>query len=285
MEVVLKKDKGYFAKEISLLNETERKIIKLCIEGKTFSEIKKELKISDQLLNYYLNKKLKDFIEKEIKDKRIIYKSKKAYYILIDNNPDFYLEKSSKKDLYPFIENGMLNSIIVVGSPDPHGPFSARARDLHYVGFFMSYLGKFFDKTKYSNFIRLDTDVISEKLLEENLIIIGGPVTNVITYKLNTSLKVRFLQEYNWDIYSEFSNKRYSDETVGIVAKISNPWYSNKKILLFAGKRAIGTKIAINCFIENNIDTNKDFYIIVQGKDFDGDGKPEKIYLIEENYI
>ena len=285
MEAILKGDKGYFAKEVSLLGEIEKKILKLCINGKTFSEIKKELKISDQLLNYYLNKKLKNFIDKGFVNGKIIYKSKKAYYVLIEDIPDFYIDKSSKKDFYPFIRDGLLDSIIVVGSPDPHGPFSARSRDSHYVGFLMSYLGKFFDKSKYSNFVRLDTDVINEKLLQENLIVIGGPVTNIITYKLNISLKVRFLQEYNWDIYSEFSNKQYSDETSAIIVKTTNPWDSNKKILLFAGKRAIGTKIAINYFIENEIETNKDFYIIVHGKDMDGDGKPEKIYLLEEIYI
>ncbi len=281
MEAVLKDNKGYFTKEISILNEIEKKILKICTNGKTFSEIKRELSISDQLLNYYLNKKLKNFLEKHYINKKTIYKSKKAYYIIIDDTPDFYLEINTKKDLQPFIVDNMLNSIIVVGSPDPHGPFSARSRDSHYVGFLMSYLGKFFDKSKYSNFIRLDTDIINEKLFDENLVIIGGPVTNIVTYKLNTSLKVRFLQEYNWDIYSEFSDKRYSDETVSIIAKVTNPWSPDKKILLFAGKRAIGTKIAINYFIENELDINKDFYIIVQGKDLDGDGKPDKIYLVE----
>lgn len=278
-------NKGYNAKRINILSEIEIKILKSLLKEKTLSELSKELNISEQLLNYYINKKLKEFVEKIKKDKKIYYKSYKAYYIIIDENPDFYLISVNKKDLKPFVENDVLNSIIVVGAPIPHGPFSASARDIHYVGFLMSYISKFFDKTKFKDFIRLDIDVINEDLLKENLIIIGGPVTNVITYKLNISLKVRFLQEYNWDIYSEFTGKRYSDEFTGIIVKTNNPFDNNKKILLFAGKRAIGTKLAINYFIQNNINFEKDFYIIIQGKDYDGDGKPEKIEILEENYI
>ncbi len=276
--IVIKDNKGFYAKEVKILGERELEILrKLAEKEYTLTELAKELKIYPQLLSYYLNKKLKEFVEIRKKGNRVVYRAYKSYVILTNEKEDFIVENLKGKTLEPFITDGTLNALIVVGAPFPHGPFSASARDIHYVGFLMSYLGKFFNRTKYLEYIKLDTDVIKENLLKENLIVIGGPVTNMITYRLNTTMRIRFLQEYNWDLYSEFTDKRYSDELVGLIAKITNPWDENKKILLFAGKRAIGTKLAIKYFIQNDLDLSKDFYLVIQGIDYDGDGFPEKI--------
>ncbi len=281
--IVIKDNKGFYAKEVKIFGEKELKILKKLSEKEySLSELSKELNIYPQLLSYYINKKLKDFIEVKKVENKVVYKAYKAYVVLINEKEDFTMETYAKKDLEPFVKDKTLNSLIVVGAPFPHGPFSASARDIHYVGFLMSYLGKFFDKSKYTEYIKLDTDVIKENLLKENLIVLGGPVTNMVTYKLNTVMKIRFLQEYNWDLYSEFTDRRYSDEYTGLVANIKNPWDQDKRIIVLAGKRAIGTKLAIKYFIQEKLDLSKDFYIIIQGIDLDGDGFPEKIKEIEK---
>jgi len=281
--MIVEGKRGYIGKRVRIFDGFSREILRLLSEKEmNISEIAKELKKSEQLISYYINKKLKDFLEVIRVDNKVKYKAYKAYYDIVNEKEDFVYQTFEKSDLKPFIENNTLNCIIVVGSPLPHGPFSASSRDLHYVGFLMSYLGKFFDKTKYEDFIRLDIDVNKEGLLRENLILIGGPVANYITYRINISLKIRFLQEYNWDIYSDFTNKRYSDEFSGLVVNIKNPFDTEKRIILLAGKRAIGTKIAIKYFISNELDLSRDFYIVINGIDEDSDGRPEKIIELEK---
>ncbi|MGC9079724.1 MAG: winged helix-turn-helix domain-containing protein [Nanopusillaceae archaeon] len=284
--MILIDGKGYNGKKTSFFDEISKKILYELSENElTLSELAKKLNMSPQLLNYYLNNKLKDFIIKIGDGKKVKYKSYKLYYDIVNEKYDYVIFQYEKRNFGKFIRDGILDCYIVVGSPDPHGPFSARARDLHYVGFLTMYFGKFVDGFKDENYIKIDTDIINTNIIRENLIVIGGPVTNMIMYRINTSLKVRFLQEYNWDIYSEFTNKRYSEELAGLIANIKNPFNEEKNILLFSGKRAIGTKIAIRYFVKNKIDLDREFYLIVEGKDEDGDGIVEKEYLIEINYL
>ncbi len=281
--MIIENNKGYLAKRVKIFDGLAREILKLLsTEEMSISEIAKKLQKSDQLISYYINRKLNRFLISNKSGNKVKYKAYKAYYDIINDKEDFIYTEGSVKNLSPFIKDGILNCIIVVGSPLPHGPFSASSRDLHYVGFLTSYLGKYFNKVKYEDFIRLDIDVNKEGLFKENLILIGGPVANYITYKINTILKVRFLQEFNWDIYSELSNNRYSNELLGLLANIKNPFNSEKRILLLAGKRAIGTKLSIKYFISKEMDLSKDFYIIIRGLDEDSDGKPEKIVEIEK---
>jgi len=284
--MIIEDKRGYIGKRVKIFDGISREILRLLSEREmSISEIAKEMNKSEQLISYYVNKKLKEFLEVIRVNNKVKYKAYKAYYDIVNEKEDFVYQRFEKKNLEPFIEDNSLNCIIVVGSPIPHGPFSASSRDLHYVGFLMSYLGKFFDKTKYEDFIRLDIDVNRENLLEENLILLGGPVANYITYRINVSLKVRFLQEYNWDIYSDFTGKRYSDELSGLIANIKNPFNPEKRIILLAGKRAIGTKIAVKYFISNELDLSKDFYIVINGIDEDSDGKPEKVVETEKSYL
>jgi len=187
--MIVEDKRGYIGKKVKIFDELSRGILRLLSEREmSISEIARELNKSEQLISYYINKKLKEFLEVIKVDNKIKYKAYKAYYDIVNEKEDFVYQMTEKKSLKPFIEENTLNCIIVVGSPLPHGPFSASSRDLHYVGFLMSYLGKFFDKTKYEDFIRLDIDINKEGLLRENLILIGGPVANYITYRINISL-------------------------------------------------------------------------------------------------
>ncbi|MEM4511576.1 MAG: helix-turn-helix domain-containing protein [Candidatus Aenigmatarchaeota archaeon] len=282
--MIIENNKGYYSKKVSFFDNLSREILKIISEKPmSISEIAKITGKSEQLISYYINKKLKNYLDIVNEDKKTKYKAYKSYYDIVNEKEDFIFYETKNNNLYPFIENNTLNCLIVVGSPLPHGPFSASSRDSHYVGYLTSFLGKFFNKTKYSDFIRLDTDVIKENLLNSNLILLGGPVSNYISYKINTILKVRFLQEYNWDIYSDFTNKRYSNELVSLISCLKNPFDENKRILLIAGKRALGTKIAIKYFISSSLDLSKDFYIVIDSLDLDSDGIPEKIIELEKN--
>src|SRR3989344_2403073 len=44
----------------------------------------------------------------------------------------YYHIRNESEFLEPFISNGQLDSLIIVGSPDPHGPDKARSRDGYY---------------------------------------------------------------------------------------------------------------------------------------------------------
>lgn len=244
----------------------------LNLESLSLKELSKKLGIYPQLLSHYLNKLLKSgFIVKNGRK----FKAFKTYSQIILDIPDekFYsipkvpefLKKFQEKEFY-----------IVIGSPDPHGPFSARAKDNH----LLFYLGQMI----YSiSSVKFDTEVVNYNLLNKNLIVVGGPVTNVVSYRLNTILKLRFLQEFNWDIFSDFSNKKYSEENIGIVCYIKNPFNVESEIILLAGKRRIGTEIAIKSL--SMFSTKNYFYSIVEGKDLDGDGEIDKIEILELNEV
>ena len=84
-----------------------------------------------------------------------------------------------------FIDDGSFNGTIVVGAPEPHGPYRSSARDGHYATQLAFFLGSFCSLPP--NFVvKLDVDANSEKISRtENIISIGGPGTNIITSEFN----------------------------------------------------------------------------------------------------
>ena len=89
-----------------------------------------------------------------------------------DRYGNYSEEKSVLKDfLYPFVFAGKINCKIVVGSPDPHGPYQVRGRDGHYgidLALFLGQYGSIPDKFS----TKLDVDVKAEKADKDNLILI-----------------------------------------------------------------------------------------------------------------
>ena len=65
----------------------------------------------------------------------------------------------------------------------------------------------------------LDTDV-RESDLDNNLILIGGPITNKTTERFNDKLPIKF---ENGVIKSTISNETYPQDEAGIIVKIKNP--------------------------------------------------------------
>jgi hypothetical protein len=190
------------------------------------------------------------------------------------------------KLLEPWVIDRKLNAIIVVGSPDPHGPWKARASDSCCAIDFALFLGTFTDGKNIPNY-KLDVEV-REKDLNENLILIGGPMVNLITQKVNPKLPIYIDLNGEKNIVSKISGKNYIEEESGLIAVIDNPWNSKKKILVLAGKRFQGTRSAVIAWIKyldkiakGNKFKPKIIARIVKGYDLDGDGIIDSAEILE----
>ena len=181
---------------------------------------------------------------------------------------------------------------IVVGSPTPHGPFKTSARDGHYASHLTFFLGQF-AKMPEEFAIKLDVDVKAEKEEKNNLILVGGPGTNLLTQELNEYLPIRFNMQPSEQgflfggLVSRKTSNVYTADAVGLIAKIVNPWDNTKRIAVLAGNKAVGTKACVlaltnfwkktlKCY--NGEDT---FAKVIQGFDLDGDGKVDSIEVLE----
>jgi DNA-binding transcriptional ArsR family regulator len=196
------------------------------------------------------------------------------------------LDEQPKKFLEPFIEDGQLNALIIVGSPDPHGPEKARSRDGYYGIDFALFLGTFLNYVPSLN-VKLDTEARSEDL-QKNLILIGGPVINTVTEKINSRLPIRFEKDENWIIKSAISGKKYHSDENGIIVKAKNPFNQKKYVLVVAGKRYAGTKAVMIAFIKHfkeiiagNKHDNSQLAKVVEGVDLDSDGLVDDVEIME----
>lgn len=258
--------------------------------------IAKELGIDEQVVYYYIHKLEKSGlikVEKEEKVKGVLCKyykpSAKAYgFELSQPSEEAQIETTKEvTDFFSeFVGDGIFNGSIVVGSPSPHGPFLTSARDGHYAVQLALFLGNLCSLPK-KYIVKLDTEVKAEHEEKRNMILIGGPITNIISNEINQKLKIRFIWDETWSIFSEFSNKKYFDDDIALIAKISNIWDHNKKIILFSGLRLESTKISIVAIthfydkILKGYNNTKDFYALIRGLDRDGDGKVDDIALLE----
>ena len=112
-------------------------------------EIARKLKIHEQKIYYHIRKLVKAGAIKVVREeekKGAIAKYYKATfpamgielpfgYRKISKSPDANIDEKMKQFLSPLIKNEVFDGKIVVGSPDPHGPFKAKARDGHYAAY------------------------------------------------------------------------------------------------------------------------------------------------------
>lgn len=194
--------------------------------------------------------------------------------------------KQDPEFLKPFIEDGQLNAVIVAGSPDPHGPEMARSRDGYYGMDIALFFGTFLSSVR-GPCVKLDTEAREEDL-KENLILIGGPIVNNITRKINNKLPIKFDKKRNWAVFSKISNKYYLADEIGIIVKTKNPFNSRKRLLLIAGKKHMGTRAAMLAFLkhfdkicEGNRFNPKQHAKVVEGRDFDADGIVDDVEVHE----
>jgi len=271
------------------------------------AEIAKRLKMPQQEAYYYFNQlKNAGLLEISRKEERRgglakFYSAKQPSFAIvpgfkeIGKKADFTSIQGMEKDLQPgikkffspFIEKGELNAKIVVGAPDSHGEFKARARDSHLAVEFACFLGSLAEKIRFP-LVFLDTMARPLKEENSNLVVIGGPITNKTSNELNEFLPVKFTHSNgNWVIESSLSGNQFTEDSIGVVEKIKHPFHDGKYILFLAGKRNAGTKAAILSLMQHTdqvIKPNpfgKKNARVVEGLDLDSDGVIDGVELRE----
>ncbi len=257
-------------------------------------QLARKLKLHEQKVYYYIHKLEQAEIIKIIKQERLGGMIAKWYAPISDSFfvPIGEFQESSKVKeqesgfLHPFISNGILNSIIVVGSPDPHGPLKARSRDGYFGMDLALFLGTFLNRISESK-VRLDTEIGERELQENHLIILGGPIVNKVAERLGKNAPIYFDEEKK-GFFSTITEKLYVHEEVGVIVKYKSPFNKDKSILFLAGIRNSGTKAAILTFLQqfkeiekgNRFDKNSSCKV-VEGIDLDSDGIVDSVDILE----
>jgi DNA-binding transcriptional ArsR family regulator len=291
-----------------ILNRLSWKILVMLSEEEMYPlEIAKKLGIHEQKVYYHIRKLARAgaiTVAKEEEKKGAIAKYYKAVspafgielpqgYKTLERLSLLSMDERIQKFFKGFIkEDGTFEGKIVVGSPMPHGPFKTSARDGHYASHLTFFLGQF-AKMPEDFAIKLDVDVKAEKEEKNNLILVGGPGTNLLTQELNDYLPIRFNMQPSEQgflfggLVSRKTSNVYTADAVGLIAKIVNPWDNNKWVIVLAGNKAVGTKacvLALTNFWKKTLkdyDGKDAFATVIQGFDLDGDGKVDSIEVLE----
>jgi DNA-binding transcriptional ArsR family regulator len=291
-----------------ILNRLSWKILVMLSEKEMYPlEIAKKLGVHEQKVYYHVRKLAKAgaiTVVREEEKKGAIAKYYKAVspafgielpqgYKTIERLSLVGMDEQIQKFFKEFItEDGAFEGKIVVGSPTPHGPFKTSARDGHYASHLTFFLGQF-ARAPEEFAIKLDVDVKAEKEEKNNLILVGGPGTNLLTQELNEYLPIRFNMQPSKQgflfggLASRKTSNVYTADVVGLVAKIVNPWDNTKRIIVLAGNKAVGTKacvLALTNFWKKTLkgyDGEDTFAKVIQGFDLDGDGKVDSIEVLE----
>jgi DNA-binding transcriptional ArsR family regulator len=269
-------------------------------------EIARQLGMHEQKVYYHIRKLAKAgaiTVEREEKKKGATAKYYKAVspafgiefpdgYKAIQNLCLLSVDKQLQEFFKEFISNGVFDGKIVVGSPQPHGPFKTSARDGHYAAHLALFLGQF-AKMPSEFAVKLDVDVKVEKEEKNNLILVGGPGTNLLTQEINEYLPIKFIMQSSEQgfLLGGLSSKKtlqvYTSDVSGVIAKIVNPWDKTKRIVVLAGNKAVGTKacvLALTNFWKKTLEKYKGedtFAVVIHGFDLDGDGKVDSIEVNE----
>jgi len=291
-----------------ILNELSWKILKLLAEREMYPlEIARYLGIHEQKVYYHIKKLVEAGAIKVVREeekKGVIAKYYRAVspafgielkkdYEEAERKPFLGINKKIQSFFKEFMAEDMIfNGKIVVGSPMPHGPFRTSARDGHYASHLTFFLGQFM-RIPENFVVKLDVDVKAEKEERNNLILVGGPGTNLLTQMVNPYLPIKFnMQPSNQGflfggLISQNTSRVYTADTVGLVAKMVNPWNETKRIVVLAGNKAVGTKacvLALTKFWRKTLEKfhgQEVFATVIQGFDLDGDGKVDSIEVLE----
>ncbi len=291
-----------------ILNKLTWKILSMLSEREMYPlEIARKLGVHEQKVYYHIRKLLRAGaikVSREEERKGAIAKYYKTVspafgielakgYKAIENIPLLGIDEQIQKFFKEFLsEDRVFKGKIVVGSPTPHGPFKTSARDGHYASYLTFFLGQF-ARIPEEFVIKLDVDVKAEKEERNNLILVGGPGTNLLTQEVNNYLPIRFNMQPSEQgflfggLMSKKTSHVYTADTVGLIAKIVNPWDAGKRIIVLAGNKAVGTKACVLALTNFWKKTLKDyrgedtFATVIQGFDLDGDGKVDSIEILE----
>ena len=291
-----------------ILNRLSWKILVMLSQREMYPmEIAKKLGIHEQKVYYHIRKLAKAgaiAVTREEEKKGATAKYYKAVssafgielplgYRTIRRLSLLSMDEQIQEFFKEFIKkDGTFEGKIVVGSPTPHGPFKTSARDGHYASYLTFFLGQF-AKMPEKFVIKLDVDVKAEKEEKGNLILVGGPGTNLLTQEVNEYLPIRFDMRSSEQgflfggLVSRKTSHVYMTDTVGLIAKIVNPWDNTKRIMVLAGNKAVGTKACVLALANFWKKTLKDYHgedtfaTAIQGFDLDGDGKVDSIEVLE----
>jgi DNA-binding transcriptional ArsR family regulator len=318
-KLLLKDDgKTQKVKDITLVEDPQRlklifnklswKILRMLSEKEMYPlEIAKALNIHEQKVYYHI-RKLEEAGAIEVAREEVKKGATAKYFRTTSSAfgidlPQGYrpirklsllsMEDRVHKFFKEFIKmDGAFDGKIVVGSPTPHGPFRTSARDGHYASYLTFFLGQFVMMPDEFA-IKLDVDMKAEKEEKNNLILVGGPGTNVLTQEVNDNLPTKFNMQPSdqgfllGGLVSKKTSVVYTADTAGLIAKITNPWDNTKKVIVLAGNKAVGTKacvLALTSFWKKtlkNYHGEETFATVVQGFDLDSDGKVDSIEVLE----
>ena len=304
-------------KDISILTDPQKlkmmlgslswKILTLLTKKEMYPiEIAKQLGMHEQKIYYHIRKLAKAgaiTVVREEKKKGAIAKYYKTVspafgvefpfgYKPIQNMCTLSVDEPLQSFFKEFVADGVFDGKIVVGSPQPHGPFKTSARDGHYAAHLALFLGQF-AKMPTEFAVKLDVDVKVEKEEKNNLILVGGPGTNLLTQEINDHLPIKFIMQSSVQgfllggLSSKKTGQVYTSDVSGVVAKIVNPWDSTKRIVVLAGNKAVGTKacvLALTNFWKKTLEKYRGedtFAVVIHGFDLDGDGKVDSIEVNE----
>jgi hypothetical protein len=262
-------------------------------------DIARKLGVHEQKVYYYIRGFKKAGLIKEVGSEARLGATARFYQAkynsfcvsLGDSSPQRELNISSPAHLRllkPFVEGGNLNAKIIVGSPDPHGPWKARASDSCCAIDFALFMGAFTSGKEAPNY-SLDTEV-RDSDLKGNLILIGGPTVNMVTRRINNILPVSIDLRGTPKIKSNLSGNAYKDDEVGMIVIVDNPFDRKRgsKILVIAGNRFQGTRSAILAWIKHldkimsgNNNDKRVVAKVVRGYDMDGDGVIDSSEVLE----
>ncbi len=278
-----------------ILNPISMQILKELSEKEMYTiELAKKLKIHEQKIYYYINHLLKAGLIKNTRTEdrrgglaRYFKATIPAFGVELDfgevETDSIHGNNLFAKYLRDFNRGGAFNGFIVVGAPDPHGPSKQRARDGHYACQLAMSIGSIF-KLPDDFLVKLDVDIMNENRQDSNMILIGGPISNIVTYNVKDRLPIKFGKDMSKQIIGTKSS--YSDDSVGIICKIRNPNNKENAIIILAGNSSLGTKSAVLALTKYTDKVLKDydggdFYRIIQGFDIDGDGKIDSVEVLE----
>ncbi|MEM3436935.1 MAG: ArsR family transcriptional regulator [Nitrososphaerales archaeon] len=309
-ELIVREKDSFLIKNILIFDEPSKmkpalnplswKILNLLAQKPMYpADIAKSLKIYEQKVYYHIRQLHKIgllSIEREELIKGALAKYYKITYPAFGVELPFGERKLNVLDpSFPdekilsffreFLASGTFHGRIIVGSPEPHGPYKASARDGHYAVQLAFFLGQF-SKMPNDFIIRLDVDIKAEKEERNNLILLGGPGTNLITADFNKYLPIKFNEQNYWAGLLDAQGRTFNDDHDGLIAKIPNPYDEKKSVIVLAGLRYIGTKsavIAITNFAKEvlkNYHDEKEWAIVVRGFDLNGDGKVDSVEVL-----
>lgn len=257
------------------------------------TEVAKKLGVNEQKVFYHIRKMEKAGIAEVVKREEKKGAVAKYYgiaqpalsFVLEQRFEDFTFEKNVPPFLKEFYDKGRPNFVLVVGSPDPHGPYKARSLEAAPIGDLALFLGSACSQPELIT--KLDTEM-REGDKEQNLILLGGPRVNLLTLEINKHLPIEFIGEGEWRLKSNITGKEYFGDEVGVIEKVSNPLHAGSKIIVIGGNRRGGTRAAIISLIkycekinEGNSSETRVKARVVSGADLDGDGVVDSIEFME----